>query len=210
MAKALHEEIAQAFRSADAEAVRDALASAANRAATLMAEANRHKLTEFWKQLAAVHHRMERLDLSPQLREKRGYLHALVQLARAVRDESDDLAALLEVRSCTHGPRILSELKKQGTIRHGELADTLGISAPSLTQAMKALEGSGTITATVHGKFKYYSLTPVGHLLARERGPEGSLAKVLGVTSTRVMHLRRSSRRRLHRRARRRVRLSKE
>ena len=52
MARALREDIAHAFRSADPEAARDSLAWAANRAAELMTEANRQKLTQFWKELA--------------------------------------------------------------------------------------------------------------------------------------------------------------
>lgn len=167
MARALHEDIARAFRSADPDAARDALAWAANRAAELMAEANRQKLTDFWKKLAAVHHQTQRLDLTPELREQRGYLHALVQLCRAVRDQSDDLEAIQQVKSNAHGPKILRLLRKAGTMSHGELADALDIRPPTLTQAIRALADSRTITATVHGKFKYYSLTPLGTLVAR-------------------------------------------
>jgi len=189
MAKALHEDIEQAFRSADPHAARDALAWAANRAAELMAEANRQKLTDFWKKLAAVHHQTERLDLTPELREQRGYLYALVQLSRAVRDQSDDLEAIRQVKSHVRGPAILRLLRKAGTMSHGELADALNIKPPTLTQAIRALAESRTITATVHGKFKYYSLTPLGHLVARKTGEAGALADVQAQITTALVAL---------------------
>ena len=83
------------------------------------------------------------------------------------------------VKSCTHGPRILAELGRDGTIRHGDLADRLGISAPSLTQAIRALAGSGTLTSTVHGKFKYYSLTPLGRVVAGKSRQGGELSSAV-------------------------------
>lgn len=175
MATTLFEDISQAFRSADPEAESDALAWAANRAADLMAEANRQKLTELWKGLAAVHHEAQRADLTPELREQRGYLAAIVHLSRAVRDQCDDLLAIQGVKSHARGPAIVSLIKKEGTIRHGELAKRLGIKPPSLTQAMHALADSRTITATMHGKFKYYSLTPIGMIVAKTLDERRSL-----------------------------------
>jgi DNA-binding HxlR family transcriptional regulator len=166
MANTLTHDLLSAFRSADPEAVRDELAHVVNRAARLIARANRQELAEFWKTLSAVHYEAESLELPPELREQRGYLEAIVHLAKAVRDQSDDVEAIQKVKKCVHGPSIVAALRKEGTIRHGELAKRLGISASSLTQAMQTLADSQAITSTVHGKFKYYSLTPMGRLVA--------------------------------------------
>ena len=166
MPSTLSRDVLGAFRSGDREAVRDALAPVVNRAARLIAEANRQRLTEFWRTLSALHYEAQPLDLAPDLREQRGYLEAIVQLAKAVRDQADDLEAIQRVKKCVHGPSIIAALKEEGTIRHGKLAERLGISPPSLTQAIKALADSKTITSTVHGKFKYYSLTPLGRVVA--------------------------------------------
>jgi hypothetical protein len=166
MAQTLAGKILDAFRAGDLDATKDALAWAIDRAADRMAEGNRGRLSDFWDSLAAVHYKVEALPLSEELREQRGYLEAIVHLTHAVRDRSDDLEAIQKVRSCAQGPAILGRIREEGTIRHGALAQGLGISAPSLTQAIGALAESRTVTATVHGKFKYYSLTPVGRLVA--------------------------------------------
>jgi len=173
MATTLSDDALQAFRSGDRNLAQDALGHVVNRAARLMAEANRQRLTEFWKDLAAAHYEAEGMELAPELREERGYLEAVVHLTKAVRDLSDDLEAIEKVKKCVHGPAILAALKDEGTVRHGELADRLGISAPSLTQAMRALADSRTVTSTVHGKFKYFSLTSLGSVVAErlKNGP---------------------------------------
>ena len=177
METSLFEEITRAFRRGDARAADTALVWTLNRVSGLLAEGNRQRLTQLWKDLAGVHYDSERLDLTPELREHRGYLAALVDVTKAVRDLSDDLEAIEKVKKCIHGAKILAIIAKEGTIQHGELAERLNISAPSLTQAMRAIAESKTITATVHGKFKYYSLTPLGALVARKLGGEGTLAE---------------------------------
>jgi hypothetical protein len=175
----LCEDISEAFRAGNAKALSDLLVFAVNRAADRMAEANRQRLTELWRDFAAVHYATERLELTPELREHRGYLAALVDVTKAVRDLSDDLEAIEKVKKCVHGPGILAIIAREGTIQHGELAERLGISAPSLTQAIRAIAESRTITATVHGKFKYYSLTPLGGLVAKRLEPVSRLPEAL-------------------------------
>ena len=189
MAPTLSQAVLDAFRSGDRGAVREALGRVVNRAARLMTEAHRQRLTEFWKTLSAAHYDAEGLDLAPDLREQRGYLEAVVHLAKAVRDQSDDVEAIQQVKKCVHGPPILAALKLEGTIRHGELAERLGISAPSLTQAIRGLADSRAITSTVHGKFKYYSLTPLGRLVATKLEKSVSLEESVAAMRRSVANL---------------------
>jgi len=180
MPSRLVEDVLEAFRTQGARQARDALGQVVNRAARVIAEGNRRRLTELWKELARAHYEVQALDLNPELREKRGYLEAIVHLTRAVRDLSNDVEATEKVKSCAHGPRILNILRQEGTLRHGDLAQRLRISPSTLTQTMRRLLDSGTVTSTVHGKFKYYSLTPLGRSVTASLARARSLEDVLG------------------------------
>ncbi|MBM4031199.1 MAG: helix-turn-helix transcriptional regulator [Planctomycetes bacterium] len=175
MKSTLFADIADAFRKRDEPAVSDLLATAVNRAARLIGEGNRESLTGFWRDVARLHYAIDAEELPAGLRERRGYLEAIVHLAKAVRDESDDPEAIQGVKKSIHGPAILDNLRRDGPLGHGELAQRLGISPPRLTAVIRSLDKSRTIAGTVHGKFKYYSLTPTGHVVARRLGQPGPL-----------------------------------
>ena len=80
--KFLMESILEAFLTRDAKRVRDELGKAINRMTRMVAEGQ--DLTELWKDLARVYYEVWETDLGPELRERRGYLEAVVHFVRAM------------------------------------------------------------------------------------------------------------------------------
>lgn len=61
-----------------------------------------------------------------------------------------------------HFEDILFTIREQEGIRHGELAERVGIEKSTLTSIMERVIRSGTVIFSRPGKFKYYYLTEVG------------------------------------------------
>ena len=163
----LMENITKAFLVQDEKQARDEVCRALNRAVRMISEGR--NLTELWKNLARVLYQVQEMDLSPEMCEMRGYLEAIVHLARAVRERTGGAKAAKvagEVKSCERKLEILNILKQEGTVSHCDLANRLNISPDTLTQTVRQLLGGGVVTSTVHGKSKYYSLTLFGRIVA--------------------------------------------
>ena len=83
MTSPIAEGLPEAFRSNDLEAAKKLLAGAAGQVAALTAAGEREPLALLADRLAAVHSEAEGLELSAELCEQRGFLAALVHVAKA-------------------------------------------------------------------------------------------------------------------------------
>lgn len=88
----LYTDTETAFRDGDGKVIDDCLAALVNRLAQLVVEADRDKLTEFWRALSGVHYRATAGGIRAEQAGNAGYLEALYHVAKAVRDTLDTKA----------------------------------------------------------------------------------------------------------------------
>lgn len=103
-----------------------------------------------------------------------GVIYVFRELFRAEKRESKIVETAGSQSAKTD--RILQYLYEQNNgqgMRHGELADQLGISYSNLTNTMKRILQSGAVESARAGKNTFYRLTPAGkRYCARKKQPE--------------------------------------
>lgn len=62
---------------------------------------------------------------------------------------------------------IVERLRASGPLAVGELADTLPISRPAVSQHLKVLQGAGLVTHRAAGTRRLYAVDPAGFEVAR-------------------------------------------
>jgi len=167
MPTTLFDQLTDAFRAKDPQTSRGLLERAAKQSADAMASGDQQRLTEFCGSLALVHLDTDGFELTPELRELRGYLAALVQLTRAALDHDGDPEPARKIEAVDYRPAILSCVKREGAARHDAIAEALGISPRALEQPIRSLLSTRTITATMIEDARCYVLTPLGFVVAR-------------------------------------------
>lgn len=98
-----------------------------------------------------------------------GMLSCIIQIFQVLfREESKDHRAISDIaRQSPKTEEILFALYRvhqdgKDGIRHGKLAEELGMTDSALSNAMKRALGSGAVEVSRYGKNTYYSLTSVG------------------------------------------------
>ena len=94
-----------------------------------------------------------------------GYVDALYeQLAKAHKEKSfSDTLEAYDISDIPHVNDIIVTIRKDEGIRHGNLADKVGIEKSTLSGIMDKLVERGAIRFSRPGKFKYYYLTELGN-----------------------------------------------
>ncbi|MFW6162306.1 MAG: hypothetical protein ACODAJ_06010, partial [Planctomycetota bacterium] len=167
MPATLFAQLTQAFRAKDTRSARGLLERAAKQSADVIAAGDHERLQGFCGALALVHIDTEGFELSPELRDLRAYLAALVQLTRAALDRGEDLQALRQVQPSDYRPAILACIKKQGAPSRRQIAEAMGVSPRAIEHPLRSLLSAKTITATTTGDPQCYALTPLGFVVAR-------------------------------------------
>lgn len=108
-----------------------------------------------------------------------GMLSCIIQVFQALfREESKDDRLLSDtVRNSSKTEEILLylyQLYQEGTdgIRHGKLAESLGMTDSALSNAMKRVLRSGAVDVSRYGKSTFYSLTNTGRRYCAKQQPK--------------------------------------
>ena len=158
--------LSQAFGQGDIKEIRGALVRTINCFADLAIAGDRERLTALWKDIAQIHYELPE-DLTAEIREQKGYLEALVHSTKAIRDQCENPEVMNKVRVCEYGSRILNIISQEGSVSHEELTKILEINSDLLTEELRMLSNSNTVSGTLHGKVKHYSLTQDGAVAIR-------------------------------------------
>lgn len=94
-----------------------------------------------------------------------GYVDALYeQLAKAYKEKSfNDTLETYDISDIPHVNDIIITVKQEEGIRHGNLAEKVGIEKSTLSGIMDKLVEKGAIRFSRPGKYKYYYLTELGN-----------------------------------------------
>jgi len=123
---------------------------------------SRQEVSQLFDDLATAQYDLIE-NTPPEQKQNQGYLDALVDSAEGFKSRLEDPEITTKVQVIEYGPQILKIIKDKGTISHGDLSEISEVDSEQITDQLKQLNPLGLITATMHGKFKYYSLTPQGH-----------------------------------------------
>lgn len=100
-----------------------------------------------------------------------GFLNAFDEYL-LVQDEKNQVFSMLsnsKAEDVPHADDIIRTIFKNEGIKHGKLAEKVGIDRSTLTPIMDRLVTHGMVSFIRPGKFKYYYLTPIGEKYYHEK-----------------------------------------